>query len=234
VPDEILTTATPLQPDRITGINTGPVDAVPGDGEDAPHGGSEADTRACLNSSCAVLDAGGDGLTPMRLLSSLLKHEKIIGECQALLDEAGEDKPEALATAQKLAWTYYDAYLEIRKLASAEVHQQLRNFVQSAETHSYVMKIGHSGEFLNSFDETYWSKVMTCLFFRCGCMESKTLKGRAWAKVLLSRVDFHGWALSNDYAACIYNIDIRRKQMYGVARVSQQGLSEIISGTHSH
>ena len=80
------------------------------------------------------------------------------------------------------------------------------------------IKIGHASEMLNSFVDDYWAQVLSHLFYRGDCREQPGLRGRSWAKVLISRIDFRGWALSKDFAAMVYNIDMRRCQMRGVYR----------------
>ena len=43
------------------------------------------------------------------------------------------------------------------------------------------------------------------------------LRGKAWSRVLLDRVDFRGWATSKAFIACLYNIFLRREQ-YGAIK----------------
>ena len=45
---------------------------------------------------------------------------------------------------------------------------------------------------------------------------ARTLRGRSWAKLLMQRVDFLGWGLHKEFAACAYNIMFRRDQMSAV------------------
>ena len=84
------------------------------------------------------------------------------------------------------------------------------------------MKVGHKADLLNSFNPEYWVQIMSHLFFRGDCCEfynghpKDQPRGQEWAKILLARVDFRGWALSKEFAAIAANIVVRRRQMWGV------------------
>ena len=85
------------------------------------------------------------------------------------------------------------------------------------------MRIRYRPNLLSSFHEDYWTCTLTQLFFRGDCRErydvpghGRQLRGQQWAKVLLKRVDFRGWRLSKEFAAMAHNVDLRRRQMWGV------------------
>ena len=109
-----------------------------------------------------------------------------------------------------------EAVHAIRGLASKQIRDELIAFMSATEGRTLSMKIGHKSEMINSFDADYRVRVLSHLFFRGDCCEQPSLRGRSWAKVLISQIDFRGWALSKEYAAMVYNIDLRRCQMRGV------------------
>jgi len=98
--------------------------------------------------------------------------------------------------------------------------QELETFWQQPAA-GVVLKLRHEPELLNSFDYWFWAHCFVDLFFRGDCREkysqhSPQLGGKRWIKVLLKRADFHGWAQSKEFAACVYNILLRREQMRAV------------------
>ena len=70
---------------------------------------------------------------------------------------------------------------------------------------------------LDSFHQDFWCKCFIHLFPRGDYAERDVrrtpgsagtrdrLRGKSWARVLLDRVDYRGWALSKPFVACLYN-----------------------------
>ena len=104
--------------------------------------------------------------------------------------------------------------------------RELHTFWEQSAQGQTLLEIRHKPELLNSFDSEFWAHCFVDLFFRGDCREkyvqhSPQLGGKRWIKVLLKRVDFRGWSHSKEFAACVYNILLRREQMRAVFRYVQ-------------
>ena len=69
-----------------------------------------------------------------------------------------------------------------------------------------ALRIGHGHQPLNTFDPEWWVLAFTDLFFAGDFLVRRGLPLRKWAKTLLQRVDFVGWAACKEFAAAAYNI----------------------------
>ena len=83
---------------------------------------------------------------------------------------------------------------------------------------------------VDSFSQDFWGKPFVDLFPRGDCAERDQrrtpgsdgkrdrLRGKAWGRVLLDRVDFRGWARNKAFIACMFNTFLRREQ-YGAIKL---------------
>ena len=210
-----------MQTDGLADADT----AAKGDEASGGTGAKMFKARQTVDSSFAILDLGGEDITPLQLWSMALEKYKTLERCEETLEHPNSsEEPKKIQAMKDESWAIRDAVLALHKLASREIREQLHAFVQQAETGHVNIKVGHRPELLNSFSADYWTHTLSHLFYRDDCRESypchgrRQLRGRRWGKVLLKRVDFRGWALSKESAAMLANIDLRRRQMWGVHR----------------
>ena len=81
---------------------------------------------------------------------------------------------------------------------------------------SHTVRIGHGHKPLNTYAPEWWVLAFTDLFFSGDFMARRGLSLRQWARTLVRRADFAGWAACKEFAATAYNICIRRAQMWAV------------------
>ena len=210
--------------------------AVSAPGSEAP---THSHVRDDVDSSCAILDSGQDKLTPLQLWSKLLDRYHILEECQKVYENPAATDPEQAMACKDEAWHLAEAIHDLHRLANQEIRKQLIDFVSRDDGGAVCMNVCHAPDLLNSFDVEFWTHTLTCLFYRDDCHETyerhgrRNLRGRQWAEQLINRVDFRGWALFKEFAAMAANIDVRRRQMYGVFRhVNSQNFQRDVAEIH--
>lgn len=231
VPSEIVSAATSIDP-QYTSVNLpGPADAVANSSDSdcfdvkpdaATKEGAPSDKRIkrggsarvnTLDSSAAVLDSGLDEMSPIALWNRAMEKYGILQGLGRAHANAPDDTAEK-AELQALA----EAVQALKALEAAETQEKLKEFCAQYDGDRAVLRIGHEGKPLNTFRPDWWVVTFTDLFYRGDCKEQKGLKVRSWAKVLMQRHDFPGWATSKEFAASAMNIAIRRAQMWAVYR----------------
>ena len=199
----------------------------PGVGDEAgPAVSRAASGRKCRTEgddcSAAILDTGLDDLLPLRLWTMAIKQAKVLEDCQAVYENAGRDgadKDDVAQAQRDEAVAIAQAVHALQGLATKEVRQKLDEFHRQGE--NFAVRLPHGTKLLNSFDEDYWAVCFVDLFYRGDCRErysqhTKQVRGRTWIKLLLKRADFAGWAMCKEFAACTFNVLLRRSQMYAL------------------
>ena len=166
--------------------------------------------RQGLDTSCVVTDTGMDSLTPLELYTQAMRKYGVLEDCARIYENPNSTSSESEQAQRDEAIALAEAVHALEKLNSKRVRERLKAWIRQSEAGNLHMSIGHRPELLNSFAEDYWCKTQTCLFYRADCRKKEQLRGRRWAEVLLSRDDFRGWALSKEFAAMVYNIDMGR------------------------
>ena len=95
---------------------------------------------------------------------------------------------------------------------------EFHKFIAGSQT---VVPVGHSTRLLNTFHPDWWVCCFTDLFFRGDFRVPTGLGLRRWGALLIDRVDFRGWGLSKELAATVYNIVLRRSQMWNMYKYTQ-------------
>lgn len=183
-----------------------------------------AEAEACgemPEASAAFLDPGTEDNTPLGLWNAAMKKYDILMECESKLlrpRAAGQDEPcprEARARALR------DAVQALQQLANEDIQRQLDAFEKARQEHVLTLQLGTSNTLMDSRDTAFWAHCFCDLFYRADCRERhagqpSALHGKLWARALLKRVDFRGWAESREFAAVAANIFMRRAQMAAI------------------
>ena len=184
---------------------------------DAPS--SEQQAGLADDTSAAYLDAGVEDTTPLGLWTAAMRKYDVLIQCENRLLHRHDAGTDLEANQRARSHALWEAVQALQKL-STEVAQQLRDFEQQRQEHGITLHLGKSNVLLDSRDPCFWSHCFCDLFYRADCQErhrgSMPLHGRQWARALLKRADFKGWASSKEFAAVAANVFMRRHQMAAI------------------
>ena len=226
VPRELVDTATTIDAAHAPRMRAGPADAADSEAEGSGDEGKSARV-AFVDASAAVVDTGFDTVTPLRLWSNAMKKYKVLEECAGIVESVdAQNDPDAVAQAQREEATAIgEAVQELSRLASRETRAKLAEFSAQVDGTGVVLKVPRGDRYLSSFDEYFWAHCFVDLFCRGDCREkyaqhegSLQTKGKTLIRILLMRGDFPRWSKSLEFAASVYNILMRRAQLWAVYR----------------
>ena len=226
-------TATPAGDSR-TGFSAGPADAVASDSEGE---GNVAETSVASQRppfNAAVLDLGVESFSVQQEWDAAIQNAQMVArigaEAEQIKNSSLSDREKEVASQQYLAMAKCAHYLG--GVAQDSVRKALQQWEEAADgTTQPTVTVRETLIPLNSFTKEFWGKPFVHLFPRTDCMErdcnrtpgslgrNDRLRGKAWGKVLLSRVDFRGWARSKQFIACLFNIFYRREQYGSIKKV---------------
>ena len=234
VPDTILETATPISAEDATVTLPGPADTAEASTSDSDGAASKEHTqprvqsKTCVHpsktwdTSAVVFDGGSTSIGPAQLLHRAMEQygilERAARDYAGAVDGADEDAQKRAVCEE--AEAVAAAVHAIRALNASETRKKLADYHNFIEGAPPTVRIGHTRTPLNSFSPDWWVLSFTDLFFAGDFTPQPGLHGRLrrWAKLLLQRVDYLGWAASKEFAAAAMNISVRRAQMWNVSR----------------
>ena len=234
VPGTLLRTATPVDAEDVAVHLPGPADAARAASSDSdgelPTAGREARCRTkadaparrtiSVDSSAAIIGSGVDDVGPAQLLHVAMEKYGILQQCGAEYDRAmkSDDSDALKRIACEEAEAVAAAVHAIQKLSASEARKKLEEYHDFVEDKPRTVRIGHARQPLCTFSDDWWVCAMTDLFYTGDFYKQRGISLRKWAKTLLQRADYSGWALSKEFAAAARNICIRRDQMWAVHR----------------
>ena len=206
VPNHIFTVATRMHSEKIHLTYPGPAQAIADSESDdgvTPRPKSAESNRGASHgppdASAAILDTGLHDLSPLRLWDLAMQKYEVLQQLESQYNRASEagDNDLKMEAIRGEALALADAVHALRALRSNEARQKLDEYYTFLVHSEHTVRIPHRAAVLNSFAPDWWVLCFTDLFYRCDFIEQPGLGFREWAKLLLRRMDFLGWASSD-------------------------------------
>ena len=208
---------------------SGPAGCVPGEDQgELDQSVPNEEPEANSGDQCAgIIDGGVDEISPVRIWNQIMEKYKVAQHCEQELErlrktkcETGEQDKRA-DLQQELALAVAKAVELTAQLHSKEVQKELKEFVKSQNDSTNVLTISLSETILNNRNPLFWHSCFVRLFPRADCAEKcldrKTaLPTWRWGKTLMTRADSSLWRQDVEFVASLYNIQLRRDQIYAV------------------
>ena len=230
VPSELIQGASRIAAEHAKVCAAGPADCTPSSEDLQQENGNTADGgEDCAKQCAAVLDGGVDDITPVQIWNAVMKKYKVAQQCDEQLrrPELQGDASERHKLLRDKALAIAEAVDALAKLHHKETIAKLKDLLYADQGQNASLKVTFSDTFLNNSDPLYWCKCFMRLFPRGDCQErclnsEGTQKRRTplpswrWAKCLLTRADFALWRLDVEFVASLYNVFLRRDQIWAV------------------
>ena len=230
VPSELIQGASRIAAEHAKVCAAGPADCTPSSEDLQQETGNTADGgEDCAKQCAAVLDGGVDDITPVQIWNAVMKKYKVAQQCDDQLrrPELQGDASERHKLLRDKALAIAEAVDALAKLHHKETIAKLKDLLYADQGQNASLKVTFSDTFLNNSDPLYWCKCFMRLFPRGDCQErclnsEGTQKRRTplpswrWAKCLLTRADFALWRLDVEFVASLYNVFLRRDQIWAV------------------
>ena len=230
VPSELIQGASRIAAEHAKVCAAGPADCTPSSEDLQQENGNSADGgEDCAKQCAAVLDGGVDDITPVQIWNAVMKKYKVAQQCDDQLrrPELQGDASERHKLLRDKALAIAEAVDALAKLHHKETIAKLKDLLYADQGQNASLKVTFSDTFLNNSDPFYWCKCFMRLFPRGDCQErclnsAGTQKRRTplpswrWAKCLLTRADCALWRLDVEFVASLYNVFLRRDQIWAV------------------
>ena len=230
VPSELIQGASRIAAEHAKVCAAGPADCTPSSEDLQQETGNTADGgEDCAKQCAAVLDGGVDDITPVQIWNAVMKKYKVAQQCDDQLrrPELQGDASERHKLLRDKALAIAEAVDALAKLHHKETIAKLKDLLYADQGQNASLKVTFSDTFLNNSDPLYWCKCFMRLFPRGDCQERcldsegnqkrlTPLPSWRWAKCLLTRADFALWRLDVEFVASLYNVFLRRDQIWAV------------------